>query len=109
MPTLSDWNWYVLMLGQALLGVISSNFRMVTLKFSKGCWIVEARLASENQIDTDEFNDAIDEFSIFIEDIKHHLSRDSHQQIVGRIVVDSQLSEATIADNARVVFKMRET
>ncbi len=34
-PNLSDWNWHVLMLGQALLGVISTNFRMVTLEFAE--------------------------------------------------------------------------
>ena len=52
MPSLSDWNWYEVMLVQALLGVISNNFRMVTLRFAGDRWFVEAWLLEENQMDS---------------------------------------------------------
>ena len=109
MPSLSDWNWYVLMLVQALLGVISSNFRMVTLRFMGDHWIVEAWLLEENQKDSDEFIDAIDGFSIFIEDVKQQLSSCSYQRIVGKIRTGAEPFAGNVPDDARVLFKMRET
>lgn len=108
MPSLSDWNWYVLMLIQALLGVISSNFRMVTLEFAGDRWLVEAWLLEENLQDSEEFYDAIDEFSIFIEDVKQELSACSYQKIVGKIRTGDQPIENNLAENARVVFRRRE-
>ena len=109
MPSLSDWNWYEVMLVQALLGVISNNFRMVTLRFAGDRWFVEAWLLEENQMDSDEFFDAIDEFSIFIEDVKQQLSSCSYQRIVGEIRTGAEPFARNVPDDARAVFKRRET
>ncbi|MEJ6405105.1 hypothetical protein [Yoonia sp. 2307UL14-13] len=109
MPSLSDWNWYVLMLVQALLGVISGNFRVVTLEFAGDHWVVEAWLLEENQQDSDEFFDSVDEFSIFIEDVKQQLSSCSYQKIVGKIRIGAEPLASNFTDDTRVVFKRRET
>lgn len=109
MPSLTDWNWYVLMLVQALLGVISNNFRVVTLRFAGDHWVVEAWLLEENQQDSDEFFDAVDEFSIFIEDVKQQLSSCSYHRIVGEIRTGAERFANNVPDDARVVFKRRET
>lgn len=108
MPSLSDWNWYFLMLAQALLGVVSSNFRMVTLRFAGDHWIVEAWLFEDDQQDRDEFSDAIDEFSTFIEDVKQRLSPCSYRKIVGKINIGTEPLASNSPEDARVVFKRRE-
>ncbi|OKL42765.1 hypothetical protein [Pseudovibrio exalbescens] len=108
MPSLIDWNWYELMLVQALSGVISPNFRMVTLNFAGDCWIVEAWLLEESQQDSEEFYDAIDEFSIYIEDVKQELSACAYQKIVGQLVVGGRPLRPKFAEDTRVVFRRRE-
>lgn len=97
------------MLVQALVGVISNNFRMVTLSFDGECWIVEARLLCEDETDREEFDDAIDEFSIFLEDVRSDLSRQADKKVVGKIVVGNEPLTCPVSADKRVVFWKRET
>ncbi|MDO5657557.1 MAG: hypothetical protein Q4G36_04470 [Paracoccus sp. (in: a-proteobacteria)] len=108
MPTIDDWNCYTLMLVQALLGVISGNFRMVTLEFAGDRWIATAMLFEESQTDRDKFLDAIDEFSIFVEDVKPQLSPDAYRKIVGKIEVGAQPVESHVSNDLRTIFRLRE-
>ncbi|QXC49090.1 hypothetical protein KHC17_03065 [Agrobacterium salinitolerans] len=107
-PTTQDWNWHVLMLVQALLGVISANFRMITLQFNGDVWLVKAILQEENSLDREEFSDAVEEFSIFMEDIKDKISQDSFKKIVSSTFVDGGSIDKWSDECARVVFRRRE-
>lgn len=61
-PTLEEWNLQHIALNQALLGVISSNIRMVWLDHQKAEWILHFVLKSEDATDREEVSDAATEF-----------------------------------------------
>ena len=62
-------------LAQALLGAISPNIRMISLRFVGDSWPIEAILEMESPTGTEEISDVADEMSLFFEDIKSEISR----------------------------------
>lgn len=59
---INEKNMASIMLMQALLGVISPNFRMVAISFFGIEWKVGFWLEKEDEIDREEIEDAIGEF-----------------------------------------------
>jgi hypothetical protein len=98
--SVDEENRYEVMLVQALCGVISSNFRMVSISFDQPCWKVTIVLEREDAVDDQEICDFTDEFYALLPngDI--------------RINVETVISVATIpwpTSPVRVVFRRRES
>ncbi len=60
--SLNDENKYEVMLTQALLGVISPNFRMVSIDFGLSVWKVTFTIEQDNQTDREEIKEFESEF-----------------------------------------------
>ena len=58
-----------------MLGAISPNIRMISLRFVGDSWPIEAILEMESPTGTEEISDVADEMSLFVEDIKSEISR----------------------------------
>lgn len=67
---LQDINMAHVMLNQSLLGVISSNFRMVAASFSDHKWKTRFWLEKEDVDDLEEINDAMITLDILTLDIE---------------------------------------
>lgn len=108
MPTRQEWNWFVLMLVQALLGAISANIKVVALRFTQENWVIEVVLFEESASDVDEMNDVADEMSIFIEDIKAEISDLAYKPITCKIAVSTDEISGESSPAHRIVFKRKE-
>jgi len=60
--TLEQWNLQHIALSQALLGVISPNFRMACLDREGDEWIIHFTLEREDTTDREEIDDAVTQF-----------------------------------------------
>ena len=107
-PTLEEWNWHVLMLGQALIGAVSENFRMVSLRFAVDFWEVIVVLKSQDVLDEDVIMDIADDTSIFLEDVRDQLSANAMKRIETRTHISTKTLVVENSETVRVVFKKRE-
>ncbi len=106
--SLSDWNWAVLMLHQALVGAISPNIRMIELAFEESRWIVRVTLRTDDLQDREEIDDACDTMGAYLEDIHSKLSQDAYSKIVSDVVVSADPLDPSGGLEPRVVFMARE-
>jgi hypothetical protein len=72
---LNDQNKVTVMLMQALLGVISPNFRAVALSFEEPNWQVCFVLETENAVDREEIEDLEGEFSALLMSLAAYTNR----------------------------------
>lgn len=91
-------NMHFVMMSQALLGVISPNFRMISIDFTKPCWKIVFILEKDFALDHEEIEDFKTEFDAL-------LGYDQEYYVELRIT-DSQLSWPEPA--VRVVYRRRE-
>ena len=61
-PNLDEWNRQYIAFAQALLGVISQNFRMVWLDYGDESWLMHFVLESDDKIDREEIDEAVTQF-----------------------------------------------
>ncbi|MDZ5647948.1 hypothetical protein [Nitrospirillum sp. BR 11828] len=61
-PTLEQWNLQTMVLMHALLGSISSNFRMVTLRWKIDQWVIDFILEKENTEDFEEISEIMEDY-----------------------------------------------
>jgi hypothetical protein len=108
MPSLDEWNWYTLMLGQALIGAISENIMAVDLSFSENCWVVGVVLNEYKDDDVVEMEDVVDEMSCFIEDVKEKISTMSYKRIICKIYSGKNDVCLHGRPDNRVVFMRKE-
>lgn len=64
-PALEDWNYQELMLIQALVGAISSNFRMVALCFDGDSWVIKFYLELEIEEDIEEIEGVVCQYTAY--------------------------------------------
>ena len=57
--SLDEWNYQYMMLTQSLIGSISSNFRLVSLKREDGSWKILFILECNDEQDMEEIEDEI--------------------------------------------------
>jgi hypothetical protein len=107
--TLSDWNWAVLMLTQAMIGAISPNFRLVELAFEHETWVVRVTLREESNADREEINEICDEFSIFLEDVRDRISPQAYARVRADVIFSEDPIILSPYVPARYVFCMRES
>ena len=107
-PTLSEWNWHVLMLNQALIGSVSNNFRMVVLKWEDDFWLVEFFIFEESTEDREEISEIIDSMSVYVMDLIEVLSDRCRVEIRFDVTVTDSEVLANDDSLSRVVFKRKE-
>ncbi len=107
-PTLNDWLWVEVMLMQAMLGAISSNFRQISLSFKNKKWLLNVTIEKDDKEDRDEILEIADEFSIFIDDIKDKISSTLYVKVDAIIEVSSDSLKFTCDDDTRVIFRRKE-
>lgn len=108
MPTVQDWLWIEVMFIQALLGSISSNVRRVAISFDQEEWVLVATLERMNEEDKEEMEDAVDEFSILLEDIKEHITDIAYTKAKAKIIESKDKSTPINNKNMRIVFQRKE-
>lgn len=105
MPSRQEWNWYEVMLVQALVGAITANIRMIVLRFTQDSWVIEVTLCEANPTDDDEMNDVADEMSIFIEDVKDEISDLAYKRIMCKTTVSADPLTGGDSDVCRIVYR----
>ena len=106
---LSDWNWGVLMLTQALIGAVSPNFRLVELAFVDGNWVVRVTLSEESASDREAIEDICDDMGGFLMDLQGCITSSAEARVVAAVTVSTEAIVIDPASEARMVFRMRET
>ncbi len=66
---IDEKNKVIVMLTQAMLGVISENFRMVAIDLESPVWKITFCLATESEIDREEIEDVISNFEVCMMDV----------------------------------------
>jgi len=77
--TLEEWNSQVLMLGQALIGAVSPNFRMVSLDLDGESWLIRFYLEKEIEEDIEEIDDIFCQYLAY----QDHDLRCRYETIIG--------------------------
>ncbi|MGE8362445.1 hypothetical protein [Pseudomonas sp.] len=95
-------NTVVVMLVQALIGAISSNFRMVLVDLEQPVWVIDFILAIESDVDREEIEDVITRFDVYMMDVE--IPRAGFRWNVS--VIPSH--QALPAVDGRCVFRRRE-
>ncbi|MEQ6327011.1 hypothetical protein VLF92_01575 [Pseudomonas chengduensis] len=62
-------NTALVMLGQAMLGAISSNFRMVVIDLDHPVWLISFFLEKDSVIDREEIEEIISTFEVGMMDV----------------------------------------
>ena len=106
--TLSDWNWVVLMLTQAMIGAVSPNFRLVELAFERGAWVIRISLREESAVDREEIANLCDEFLNNLADVRHLLSPKADAAAIPDVIVTQDRIILSPYSPTRYVFRMRE-
>lgn len=105
--SLQDWVWIKATFVQAMVGAISSNFREVVLSRDGDEWILNVRLAEENDEDREEIEEIVNDFSIFLEDTKKNISEEAYSRTKSNIII-SKNPMKDIGRESRVLFRLRE-
>lgn len=66
---IQEKNTVVVMLVQALVGAISSNFRMILIDLEQPEWVIDFILAVESEVDREEIEDIITSFDVYMMDV----------------------------------------
>lgn len=106
--SLEDWNWATLMATQALIGLVSPNFRHVVLTYGEDAWNLTATLRSEDPEDRLAVEEVVEQFSSYIADVRDRISPAADRDMVGFIVVSPEEVAPYANADARILFKMRE-
>ncbi|OQR32239.1 hypothetical protein BWR15_20265 [Pseudomonas sp. T] len=96
--SLSEWNFQMLMLVQALVGAVSSNFRMVSLSCDDAGWILSFYLEKDLEDDVEEIEDVVCQYTAY---------QDSNLKCRYEVVIGDQ-SLPVLAESERVVYRRRE-
>ena len=108
-PTLLDWLWAEVMCVQAMVGSISNNFRQIVLEYRNSNWVLSVSLENKNETDEEEILDIVDEFSIYLGDVKEKLSECAYCKIKAEITIaEIELKDYEANSNARILFRKRE-
>ena len=108
-PTIQDWLWVEVMFIQAMIGAISSNFRQIVLSYENNEWILIVTLEKDSDEDREEVVDIVEEFSIFLEDIKDKISDVAYVSARAVIVITNDKMDSNISKNERVMFRRKES
>jgi hypothetical protein len=99
----NEMNMASVMLNQALLGVISPNFRRVAVSFAESRWKIGFWLERDEEIDREEIEDAVGEFDGLL------LGMESPPQEVDVIVEICGASLPKLSPSEwRIIFLRRE-
>lgn len=98
-PSLEKWNFQVLMLGQALIGAVSSNFRMVALQWDEGEWILKFYLERHVEEDIEEIEDVVCQYTAY---------QNASLRCRSELIVGSERLPG-LSEVGRVVYRRRES
>lgn len=105
---LSDWNWAVLMLNQALVGAISPNFRMVELTFGGSGWVLRVTLGEDRADDREAIKDIGEDMSCYFMDLQDRITKAADACVIADVIISKVPIVMTPNHPGRVVFLMRE-
>ncbi|HEX8620554.1 MAG TPA: hypothetical protein VF718_01145 [Allosphingosinicella sp.] len=106
--SLEDWNWATLMATQAMIGLVSPNFRHVVLRYGEDGWRLTATLRADDPEDRLAVEEIVEQFLSYMADVRDRISPAADKDMTGLIVV-SQEEVAPYTDaGVRILFKMRE-
>ncbi len=71
---LDDWNWATLMATQALIGLVSPNFRHVVLRYGEDVWTLSVTLSADDREDRPAVEEIVDQLSIYRADLRDRIS-----------------------------------
>lgn len=98
-PSLEKWNFQVLMLGQALIGAVSANFRMVSLQWDGGEWVLKFYLERHVEEDIEEIEDVICQYTAY---------QNAGLSCRSEVIVGSERLPG-LSEVGRVVYRRRES
>lgn len=106
--TLEQWNWATLMATQALIGLVSPNFRMVTLHLADDVWKFVITLREEDRQDRIAAHEITEDFFLSLADIRDAIGEDLYMFGEAEIIVTQDEIPFPSQDDCRVLFRMRE-
>ena len=106
--TLEQWNWATLMATQALIGLVSPNFRMVTLYLDNDAWRFVITLRVEDKQDRIAADEITEDFFLSLADIRHLIGEDLYMDGEAEILITESEIPFPSQEDCRVLFRMRE-
>ena len=97
-PGLEEWNYQVLMLVPALVGAISSNFRMIALLWHGDEWVLKFYLEENIEEDAEEIEDVVCQYTAY---------QDSSLRCRSELIVGSE-NLPGLSEVGRVVYRRKE-
>ncbi|MEL6104225.1 MAG: hypothetical protein AAFO78_13675 [Pseudomonadota bacterium] len=104
-PTLDDWAWVSTMISQAYVGVISSNFKEISLVAGWNNWILVVLLFEENEVDTEEIRDTDSVIDGYLFDIAPRLAEGTSRRFKSEVHLE--FPTALEALERRILFRLR--
>lgn len=108
-PVLKDWNWHVLMLGQALLGAITHNVRTIRLLWADDHWVIETVLDNESDLDRELAAEVAEDTASYIEGSRDAFAEAAYATFEPSVVVNSGPLRTRPCPDARVVYARWES
>lgn len=106
-PSLDDWVWVQAMLTQAMIGVVSTNVRQISLVYENG-WMIEAVLERPCVHDVEDIQDIADETGIQFEDIKDRISSAAYARISALTICSTEPLENLVSADRRIIYRRKE-
>ena len=106
--TLEQWNWVTLMGTQALLGLVSPNFRSVVLHLDESSWKFEITIRNEDKQDRLAADEIAEQFFLYLSDIRDAIGDGLYLDTTEQVIVSNEDIVLPPQDTCRVLFLMRE-
>lgn len=107
-PNEQDWLWVQVMSSQAFLGCISPNFRQIIISYDNGKWVITTTLQVDSEEDREEIFDAVDEFGVYLEDIRDRVSSCVYAEASAVVELESGDLYMRLGNHERAIYRRRE-
>ena len=116
-PTGDDWHLHTVALLGACIGQISSNFRLVSLRFTQDQWMLRVILEADNSGDVNAANEILEDYTLDVLDKKtlweqHNpmsFSVAAYQKIQSEIFITKEPIEREQDDQLLWIYRRKES
>lgn len=106
-PTLTDWVWVQAMLNQAMIGVVSTNVRQISLDYCDA-WRISVVLEKSCEQDVDDIQEIAVDACILIGEIKDRISPSISGEVLTSVSQSTKRLENSNTPNSRIVYRRKE-
>lgn len=105
-PSLNDWAWFMSMVSQAYVGLVSANFKEISLVADWSDWMLAVILYEENELDLEEISYADSLIDPYLCDVAPKLTEAASTNL--KTEVHLEFPKALEGLDCQVFFRRRE-